>query len=97
MFGKVLSAHRLVSIISTNNHLISILNNVSIFINTNHHRCFTSTVTNGLQFNEIIGPCKEMLTARKKLSTKVCPNSITQNWNIKTINSFCQLHDLLST
>ena len=93
---KVPSADRYVLVIPTDFDLSPLSDHPTVFIDPQHHIGLLTTVTDGLDFSQVICPSQQLLTAREELALKICSEAVTQNRNPQFISHIGELLDLLA-
>ena len=69
---------------------------LAVFVDPQHHVGLLTTVTDGLDFSQVICPGQQLLTAREELALKICSEAVTQNRDPQFISYIGELLDLLA-
>ena len=94
---EVFPADRLVGLVATDLDLCSLFDNAALIVESQHHGGFASTVADGLDFNQVVGPGEQVLASFKQLTPKIGSQAVAENRDSEVVGDIPKLVHLFAS
>src|SRR6186713_1004817 len=92
---KMPAAQRYVPLVAADLDLLALAFDRTVCLDTHHHDGFAPAVTDGLDFDQVVGPAQQLRAAGKKIAAEVGAQSITKHRDVQFVDHAAELFDLL--